>query len=94
MQHDDYIGAGGESFAIAGLLIAAIAVIAVVLEDLQAEAAREIDSLVGAVIIHEDADIDQVGQLSDGDLEGLLRVVSGHYYRYAFAVDHGLWLVP
>jgi len=60
-----------------------------VLEDQQAELAGEIDSVVGTVVVDQDADVDQVGQLSDGDLEGLLRIVGGHDDRDALAVDHG-----
>src|ERR1700728_2174006 len=37
MKHDDDVGAGGQSFAIAGLLVASVAVVAVVLEDIQAK---------------------------------------------------------
>ncbi len=89
MEHDDNVGARGQGFAITGLLIAAITVVAVVLEDLQAEAARQVNGLVGAVVIHQNADIDQLGKFSDGGLERFLRVVGGHYDRDALAVDHG-----
>ena len=64
MQHDDDVGAGGQGFAIAGLLVAPVAVVAVVLEDVQAQAAGEINGAVGAVIIDQDADVDQFGQFA------------------------------
>ena len=76
-------------FAIAGLLVASVPVVAIVLENEQAQAAGEIDGLIAAVVVDQNADVDQIGQFSDGDLERLLRVVGGHDDRDAFAVDHG-----
>ena len=55
MEHDDDVGAGGQGFAIAGLLIAAIAVVAVVQEDMEAETLRQSDGAVLAVVVHKDA---------------------------------------
>ncbi len=89
MQHDDDVRTGGQGLAIAGLLVAPITIIAVVLEDDQSEAACDVHCLVRAVVVDENADVHQIGQLSHGDLEGLLRVISGHNDRDALAVDHG-----
>ena len=88
MKHDDDVGAGGQSLAIAGLLVASVAVVAVVLEDIQAQLPGEIDGVVGTVVVHQNADVDQVGQFSHRDLQSFLRVVSGHDDRDALAVDH------
>ncbi len=90
VKHDDYIGARGEGFAVAGLLIASIAVVAVVLEYEQAHAASQIDGAVGAVVVHQNADVHKFRQFSHRDFEGLLRVVGGHYDRDALGVDHGV----
>jgi hypothetical protein len=88
MKHDDNVGAGVQSFAIAGLLIASVAVVAVVLEDVQAKAMRDIHGLIGAVVVNQNADVHQVGQFPHCSLKSLLRVVSGHNDCDAFAVDH------
>ena len=88
VEHDDDIGASGQSFAVAGLLVASVAVVAVVLKDEEAEAAAEIDGMVGTVIVDQDADVDQARQFIDGDLQSLLRIVGGHDDRDALAVDH------
>jgi len=88
MKHDDHVSAFGQSFAVAGLLIAAVTVVAIVLEDLQAEAACEIDGAVGAVVIDKNADIHEIRQSACRDLESFLRVIGGHDDRDAFAVDH------
>src|SRR5439155_11917644 len=60
MQHDDHVGALGESLAVAGHLVASVAVVAIVLEDVQAKAAAQVDGLVGTVVVDEDADVDEV----------------------------------
>src|SRR6202140_3503 len=51
VEHDDDVGARREGLAVAGLLVASVAIIAVVLEDVQAKAAGKIHSLVGAGIV-------------------------------------------
>ena len=48
----------------------------------------EIYGVVGTVIVDQDADVDQARQFIDGDLQSLLRVVSGHDDRDALPVDH------
>ena len=88
MQHDDDVGAGGQCLAIAGLLVAAVAIVAVVLEDEETKTAGEFDGVVGAAIIHKNADVDQVGHFSDRGLESFLRIVGGHDDRDALAVNH------
>jgi hypothetical protein len=88
VQHDDDVCARVQRLAIAGHLIAAVTVVTVVLEDEQAEFARDIDGLVAAVVVDEDADIDEFRQFTYRDLQGLLRIVGGHDDRDALAVDH------
>ena len=77
MHHDDHVGAGGQSFAIAGLLIAAIAVVAIMGERLQAEPVRDFEGAIGAVVVDENANVDQVGQLPHRRFQCFFRVVSG-----------------
>src|SRR5579863_6182237 len=88
MKHDDDIGAGGQGFAIAGLLVASVAVVAVVLENVEAETAGQVDGVVAAVVVHQDTDIHQVGNFFHRGLESLRRVVRGHDDCDAFAVNH------
>ncbi len=90
VDHDDNIGAGGQSFPVAGLLIAAITVVAVVDEGLQAEAVRDFEGAIGTVIVDENADIDQVGQFPYRRFQRFFRVVSGEHHGNAFAVDHAV----
>jgi hypothetical protein len=58
------------------------------LKNLQAQAMGQRDRGVRAVIIDQNANIYQIGKLTHGNFESLLRVVSGHYHRNAFSVDH------
>src|ERR1700722_4818735 len=88
MEHDDNVRAGGQSLTVAGLLVTSVAIVAVMLEHVQTQAARQIDSVVGTVIVHQDAHVDKIGQFSHGGLESLLRVVSGHGNRDALGVNH------
>ena len=57
---------GGESLAIAGLLVAPVAVIGVVDEGLHTEALRELGGAILARIVDENFDIDDVGQFIHG----------------------------
>jgi hypothetical protein len=60
----------------------------VVLEDVQTEAVGEIYGLVGTAIVHKYADVNEVGQLPDCDLQSLFRIVGGHDDRDALSVNH------
>src|SRR5690242_19984993 len=88
VHHDDHIGARVQSFAVAGLLVAPVSVIAVVDVGVETQAVRDLQRLVSAVVIHQNADVHQVGQFTDGLLQGLLRVVRGQHHTDALAVDH------
>jgi hypothetical protein len=57
MEHDNYVGARGQRLPVAGLLIAAVTVIAVVLKNLQPQPSREIYGAIGASIVHQNADV-------------------------------------
>jgi len=89
VDHDDDVGAGGQGFAIAGLLVASVAVVAVVDEILETEFLRHFHGAVFAVVVDEDAGVDDFGQLADGLLKSFLRVVGGEDDRDALGVDHG-----
>ena len=62
VHHDDHVRARSQGLSIAGLLIAAIAVVPVVLTRIAARGAGHFNRPVGALIIHQDADIDQFRQ--------------------------------
>ena len=61
MHHDHDVRARRQSFAVASLLVAPVAVVAVVDKTLQSQAVRHLDSPVGTVVIHQNADIHQLG---------------------------------
>ena len=88
MHHNDDVSVFGESFAVAGLLIAAITIVAVVHKVHQAELARNFHGPVRAEIIDQDAGIHDVRQLLHGHGKRLLGVVCRHYYSYTFSIQH------
>src|SRR5208337_2138922 len=90
MNHDDHVGAGGQSFAVASLLIAAVTVVAVVDEGRQAQPTRDFDSAIGTVVVDENADIDQVGQFPYRSFQRPFRIECREHHGNAFAVDHAL----
>src|SRR5581483_3612848 len=65
---------------VAGLLVGAVAVVAVVDEDLEAEVARDLQRGVGGAVVDEDDEVDRVlRQLLVGEPERAARVVGGHH---------------
>jgi hypothetical protein len=52
--------------------------------------AGDFDGTIGAVIVYENADVNQVGQFPDGCFQRLFRVVSGKHDGNAFAVNHAV----
>ena len=88
MHHDHDIGAGGERFAVARLLIAPVAVITIVDQHAEAELAGETGGVVAAVIVDENFRVDQRGKLVDRSFERLRGVVRGHHHRNALAFNH------
>jgi hypothetical protein len=61
-------------------------------EDLKAEAMRDFESTVGAVVVDQDANIDEVGKFADSGFERFFRVVGGKHDGNALAVDHAVFL--
>src|ERR1700730_17661208 len=94
MNHDHDVGASRKGLAVAGLLIASIAIICVMDKGVHPKALREGCGLVCAGVVDKNFDIDNVRQLSHGALQWFLSAVCRHYNRDTFAVDHGLasWL--
>ena len=88
MHHDDHVCARGQGLAVAGLLVAAVSVILVVHKKLQAQLLGDLDRAVGTVIVHQNADIHQFGQLRHGRGQGLLRVICRQHHGNAFPIDH------
>ena len=56
MQHDHDVGARAEGFAIAGLLVAAVPVIAVMNVHLEPKLARHMDGRVGTSVVYNNDD--------------------------------------
>ena len=90
MHHHHDISAGGKGLAVAGLLIAPIAVVGVVNKSFYAETPREGRGLVLAGVIHKNLDVHQIGQIPHSLFQSLFRIVCRHDYRNALSVDH--WL--
>ena len=88
MHHDHDVGAGRERFAIAGLLVAPIAVVGVVDKGLHAERPRKLGGLVLAGVVNQDFDVDHVGEFAHGLFKGFLGVVGRHDDRDSLAVNH------
>src|SRR5664279_3187901 len=88
VDHDHDIGACREGFPIAGLLVPAVAKVAVVLEHRQSQLPGQCRGFVFAVIVHQDAYIHQFGDLPHSRFQRALRVVGRHYHRDPFTVDH------
>ena len=89
MHHDHDVCARGESLAIAGLLVAAIAVIGIVDKGQHAEPAGESGGPVLAGVIDKDLDVDHVGQFAHRLFQSQFGVVGGHHNRNSLSVDHG-----
>src|SRR5664279_5458080 len=88
VDHDDYVGAGGQGLAVASLLVSAIAKVTIVHEHGQPQSPGQLRSSVFAVVVHQDADIHQVGDLPHRRFQRALRVIGGHHNRDPFTVDH------
>ena len=83
------VGAGAQGFAVAGLLVGAVAVIAVVNEEFQSQFAGDLGSLVGAAVVHQNDEIDHVArQIGVGHVERLGGVVRRHdHHDFGFIQD-------
>ncbi len=93
MHHDDHVGAGGEGGGVAGLLVAAVAEVALVHDDVGVlEGAGEGDGLVAAGVVHHDDAVHHAGghDLVVGAAKGARGVVGGHDDDDAAVVVHGL----
>ena len=93
MHHDDDVRARGQGLAIAGLLVASVAIILVVHEELQSQLLGNLDRAVGAVIVHQNADVDQFRQFRHGRRQRLLRVIGREHHGDAFPVDHEVIII-
>src|SRR5438105_1260470 len=85
VDHDDDVGAGAQRLRVARLPIGAVAVVAVVHEDLEPELPRDFERRVGRAVVHEDHEVDRV----------LRQLLVGHAQRPAGVVrrhhDDDLW---
>src|ERR1700723_1493544 len=88
MDHDNDIGTCFEGFSIAGLLVAAIAVVGIMDKGLDSKLVGEERGVVAAGVVDENLDINAAGQTLHSLLQRSLSVVGRHDDRYAFSIDH------
>ncbi len=79
VHHHHDVGAGPERFAVAGLLIRAVAVVAVVNEQLQPHVARDLGGFIGAAVIHQNDQVHHlVRQIGVGHVQRFGGIVGRH----------------
>ena len=88
MNHDHDIRTGKQRLTVAGLLVPSISIVFLVDVDLQAQFLGDSHGFIAAMVIDQDLDIHDVGELPDGFLQRLLRVIRGHDHDDALSVDH------
>ena len=80
VDHDHDVRPGAQRFRVAGLLVRAVAVVAVVHEDLEAELSRDVERGVGRAVVHQDHEVHGVlRQLLVRQPERPSGVVGGHH---------------
>jgi hypothetical protein len=90
MQHHDDVGAELEGAVVAGLLVAAVAEVLAMDDDLEAEPAGDVDGLVPGHVVDQDHVVDQVlRHVGVRPLERLGGVVRGHDDHDARRLRHG-----
>ena len=84
-----YLGVAAQRLGVAGLLVAAVAVVAVVGDGVDAELRRHRQCLVGAGVVDQQQVVDDVSRdLADGPFEGPGGVVGRQHDADPLAVDH------
>src|SRR5262249_5756392 len=90
--HDDEIGAPFQGQPIAGLLVPAITLVAVVAEHKEVVSARHLDRLVGGEIVHQDDVVDDVRRdLAERPLQRARRIVGRQDDTDFLVIDHAAW---
>ena len=80
VEHHDDVGVALERLEVARLLVAAVADVVRVPDDVQRQLARELDGVVGRGVVDEDDLVDpRLGDAVDGRLERLGGVARGHH---------------
>src|SRR6266478_1951715 len=88
MHHHDNVRPSGNCLFIAGLLITPISVVLLMHVNAQTQLFGDAHSVVRAMIIHEDLEVNGFWHLADGFRQCFRRIVSGHHDRDAFTVNH------
>src|SRR5262249_9541014 len=90
VDHHDDVGAGAKGFAVAGFLIGAVAVVAIVNEQFQSKLAGDLGGLIGAAVVHQDDQVDHIaGQVRIGHVEGFGGVIGRHHHHdFGFVQTH------
>ena len=82
VHHHHDVGAGSQRFAIAGLLIGAVTVVAVVDEQLEAQFAGDARGFIRAAVIHHDHQVHHVlRQVGIGHVQSLGGVIGRHHHH-------------
>jgi len=91
MYHDDDVGTQFERRLVTGLLVAAIADVALVAHQFQAQIRGQGDRVVLAEIVHQNDFVHVIlaTHFLVGTAQGFLRVVGGHDHDRAMAAGHG-----
>ena len=95
VHHHDDGGAGAQGLAVAGFLVGAVAVVAVVDEQFEAHFAGDLGGFVGTAIVHQDDQIDHLArQIGVGHVERLGGIVGRHdHHDFGFVGAHTLYSV-
>nr|WP_230316224.1 hypothetical protein [Conexibacter sp. W3-3-2] len=87
VEHHHDVGAAVERVEVAGLLVAAVAGVVGVPDDAQAQTRRDVDGVVGAVVVDQQDLVDPVRRdRADRVLERRRRVARGHDDRDLLAL--------
>ena len=90
MQHHDDVGAEAQRLGVAGLLVAAVAAVALVHERVQAEPPGDLDGVVVARVVGDHDRVHEVQRdLAVGLLDRARGVVGRHHDDDLLAVEHG-----
>ena len=100
MEHDDDIRAVLQRLGITGLLIAAVAAIFRMHFHVDPQPPRDLRRIVAAVIVDQDAFVDNIGNLPHGRFQGLRGIIRRQNDHNSLSVDQSFepraldWKIP
>ena len=91
MQHDDDVGASPQRLHVAGLLIAPVSPVPLVLDDMDGQIVGNADRVVLGLVVHDDQVVgDRPIDLRNRLADGLRGVVCRHHDADPLSRDHAL----